>query len=274
MRALGRAAVSAATRARWPTPSTGRAAHVTEAMDVAAAARLLDRARAVQAQHPRGRSRGRRRRGAARDRRRDLGAVPRARPSCRRRASIRASDDRRRRLREPAARAASPIRSSCSRSRPARPSPRSSARASGCCRSWRRALDGARRYPTPFGARERTPELVRAAIAELRDPVRRLAHEWWARGWPHPRRVRPLTTVGAAWFRRDSGSGPSAVRGEPRLPRTAQRVGGARGLSRASLHAARRLLVWTALWGDGAAEHRRVGGRVRRGARWALPRRS
>src|SRR5262245_22032233 len=43
-------------------------------------------------------------------------------------------------------------------------------------------LDGARRYATPFGARERTPELVRAAIAELRDPARRLGHEWWARG--------------------------------------------------------------------------------------------
>jgi hypothetical protein len=43
-------------------------------------------------------------------------------------------------------------------------------------------LDSARRYATPFGARERTPELVRAAIAELRDPARRLAHEWWARG--------------------------------------------------------------------------------------------
>lgn len=43
-------------------------------------------------------------------------------------------------------------------------------------------LEGARRYPTPFGERERTPELVRAAIAELRDPARRLAHEWWARG--------------------------------------------------------------------------------------------
>jgi len=40
----------------------------------------------------------------------------------------------------------------------------------------------ARSYATPFGARERTPELVRAAIAELRDPARRLAHEWWARG--------------------------------------------------------------------------------------------
>lgn len=43
-------------------------------------------------------------------------------------------------------------------------------------------LDGARRYATPLGGRERTPELVRSAIAELRDPARRLAHEWWARG--------------------------------------------------------------------------------------------
>jgi hypothetical protein len=43
-------------------------------------------------------------------------------------------------------------------------------------------LDGARRYATPWGARERTPELVRGAIAELRDPARRLGHEWWARG--------------------------------------------------------------------------------------------
>ena len=43
-------------------------------------------------------------------------------------------------------------------------------------------LDGARRYATPSGARARTPEMVRSAIAELRDPARRLAHEWWARG--------------------------------------------------------------------------------------------
>jgi hypothetical protein len=43
-------------------------------------------------------------------------------------------------------------------------------------------LEGSRRYATPFGARERTPELVRAALAELRDPARRLTHEWWARG--------------------------------------------------------------------------------------------
>jgi hypothetical protein len=43
-------------------------------------------------------------------------------------------------------------------------------------------LEGARCYETPFGVRERTPEAVRAALAELRDPARRLAHEWWARG--------------------------------------------------------------------------------------------
>jgi hypothetical protein len=44
-------------------------------------------------------------------------------------------------------------------------------------------LAEAQQYPTPFGARERTPELVRAALAELRDPRRRLRHEWWARGY-------------------------------------------------------------------------------------------
>ena len=35
----------------------------------------------------------------------------------------------------------------------------------------------ARSYPTVFGPRPRTPEMVREAMAELRDPGRRLAHE-------------------------------------------------------------------------------------------------
>jgi hypothetical protein len=39
------------------------------------------------------------------------------------------------------------------------------------------------RYVTPFGPGERTADLVRAAVAELADPARRLAHEWWARGF-------------------------------------------------------------------------------------------
>jgi hypothetical protein len=36
-------------------------------------------------------------------------------------------------------------------------------------------------YQSPFGPRERTPEMVREALAELRDPGRRLVHEWWSR---------------------------------------------------------------------------------------------
>lgn len=43
-------------------------------------------------------------------------------------------------------------------------------------------MAGAATYPTPFGPRERTDELVRAALAELRDTDRRLIHEWWAQG--------------------------------------------------------------------------------------------
>ncbi len=37
-------------------------------------------------------------------------------------------------------------------------------------------------YPTPRGRQVRTAEMVRAALAELRDPARRLLHEWWAAG--------------------------------------------------------------------------------------------
>jgi hypothetical protein len=39
----------------------------------------------------------------------------------------------------------------------------------------------AKRYVTPFGERTRTPDHIRAAMAELRDPQRRLVHEAWAR---------------------------------------------------------------------------------------------
>jgi hypothetical protein len=44
-------------------------------------------------------------------------------------------------------------------------------------------LAAAASYATPLGTRERTPEMVRSALAELRDPARRLAHEWWVRGF-------------------------------------------------------------------------------------------
>jgi len=44
-----------------------------------------------------------------------------------------------------------------------------------------------RTYATPLGPRERTAELVRAAVAALRDPYRRLVAELWARHAPPSR---------------------------------------------------------------------------------------
>lgn len=41
-------------------------------------------------------------------------------------------------------------------------------------------------YETPLGTRSLSEELVREALAELRDPDRRLIHEWWARAWGKP----------------------------------------------------------------------------------------
>ncbi|NVB41728.1 hypothetical protein G6O69_28095 [Pseudenhygromyxa sp. WMMC2535] len=40
-------------------------------------------------------------------------------------------------------------------------------------------LSGAQRYPTPAGPQPRDHAKVRAAMAELRDPQRRLLHELW-----------------------------------------------------------------------------------------------
>ena len=42
-------------------------------------------------------------------------------------------------------------------------------------------LEAAASYVTPLGRRVRTAEMVRAALAELRDPGRRLTAELWAR---------------------------------------------------------------------------------------------
>jgi hypothetical protein len=41
-------------------------------------------------------------------------------------------------------------------------------------------MEEARRYPTPLGERERTVEQVRQAMADLRDPAKRLGEELWA----------------------------------------------------------------------------------------------
>lgn len=47
-------------------------------------------------------------------------------------------------------------------------------------------LASAATYPTPVGLGARTPDKVRRAMAELRDPERRLVHELWARLDPAP----------------------------------------------------------------------------------------
>ena len=47
-------------------------------------------------------------------------------------------------------------------------------------------FEAAQTYATPLGSRERTPEAVRAAVATLRDPYKRLVAELWARHAPPP----------------------------------------------------------------------------------------
>jgi len=49
-------------------------------------------------------------------------------------------------------------------------------------------------YQTPLGPQPRTAELVRAAVAALRDPYRRLVAELWARNAPPPRPVARTTS--------------------------------------------------------------------------------
>ena len=60
----------------------------------------------------------------------------------------------------------------------------------------------AQTYATPLGPRPRTAELVRAAVAALRDPSQRLVAELWARHAPPARESAgpptetPTTTAG------------------------------------------------------------------------------
>jgi hypothetical protein len=53
----------------------------------------------------------------------------------------------------------------------------------------------ARTYPTPVGPQPRTAEAVRAAVAALRDPYRRLVAELWARHAPPPAAARTWAPV-------------------------------------------------------------------------------
>jgi len=57
----------------------------------------------------------------------------------------------------------------------------------------------ARTYPTPVGPGERTEDGVRAAVAELRDPDRRIGHEIWARAAAAAVPADPRADAAAPW---------------------------------------------------------------------------
>jgi hypothetical protein len=68
-----------------------------------------------------------------------------------------------------------------------------------------------REYQTPVGPQPRTTEAVRAAVAALRDPYRRLVAELWARHAPSPRAAAPAeppAPVGHTGLRRALGWRP------------------------------------------------------------------
>lgn len=69
-------------------------------------------------------------------------------------------------------------------------------------------------YATPLGPRSRDPEMVRAALAALRDPARRLVAELWARHAP------PVTTT-APPIEADAAPGASSTG----LPQARARLG-------------------------------------------------
>ncbi len=52
-------------------------------------------------------------------------------------------------------------------------------------------LKSAASYMTPLGPQPRSAEWVRTAMAELRNPDRRLLHEFWARLPPRPEPPKP-----------------------------------------------------------------------------------
>ncbi len=52
-------------------------------------------------------------------------------------------------------------------------------------------LKSAATYMSPLGPQPRSAERVRAAMAELRNPDRRLLHEFWARLPPRPEPPKP-----------------------------------------------------------------------------------
>jgi hypothetical protein len=69
----------------------------------------------------------------------------------------------------------------------------------------------AKTYATPLGPQVRTAELVRAAVAALRDPYRRLVAELWAQHAPASRAAAPAQPIAASavpGFRKQMGWKP------------------------------------------------------------------
>jgi hypothetical protein len=76
-------------------------------------------------------------------------------------------------------------------------------------------LAAARTYASPLGSHTRTAELVREAMAELRDPQRRLVHELWA----------ALPSEGATASEPESTGDAPPERPTPRWPDALARLG-------------------------------------------------
>ena len=66
-------------------------------------------------------------------------------------------------------------------------------------------MPSSKKYQTPIGEAVRSPELVRQAMAELRDPHKRLLHELWAQ---LPAEILSDEPGAAAGGSEDGGPGP------------------------------------------------------------------
>jgi hypothetical protein len=71
-------------------------------------------------------------------------------------------------------------------------------------------------YDSPLGPRLRDAELVRAALAELRDPSRRLLHELWASLPPAPRSMNATTEPEVDAQGEGAAARVAATSGDPR----------------------------------------------------------
>jgi len=79
-------------------------------------------------------------------------------------------------------------------------------------------LQSAARYTTPMGSAPRTADKVRRAMAELRDPERRLEHELWAQ-------LEPTATSPAAPAEGSASAEPHRRRAEAPWPDALARLG-------------------------------------------------